>query len=166
MKASLEEVSRTKSVSVEEARALGFQDEALDYDPQNSRQVIIPAWRHALISLKNPLLEQGLRILDTPGLNALGSEPELTISMIPSAHAVIFLLSADTGVTASDMTIWNEHIDTEYADHRAGRFAVLNKIDVLWDDLQGEKHTNDSIEQVRSYTADHLGIRQQDEIGR
>src|SRR5690554_7778056 len=77
MKASLEEVSRTKSVSVEEARALGFQDEALDYDPQNSRQVIIPAWRHALISLKNPLLEQGLRILDTPGLNALGSEPEL-----------------------------------------------------------------------------------------
>ena len=38
---------------------------------------------------------RGLRILDTPGLNALGSEPELTISLLPKAHAIIFVLSAD-----------------------------------------------------------------------
>ena len=38
-------------------------------------------------------LRQGLRILDTPGLNALGSEPELTLSMLPSAQAIIFLLA-------------------------------------------------------------------------
>lgn len=84
--------------------------------------------------------------------------------MLPRAHAVIFVLSADTGVTASDMTIWKEHIDTQHADHRAGRFAVLNKIDVLWDDLQGERHTNEAIERVRGYTADHLGMRQHDVI--
>jgi len=136
----------------------------LEHDRNNPGNVLVPAWRNAQISIRHPLFERGLRILDTPGLNALGSEPELTISMLPRAHAVIFVLSADTGVTASDMTIWKDHIDTEHADHRAGRFAVLNKIDVLWDDLQGEQHTADAIERVRTYTAEHLSIRQQDVI--
>ena len=160
----LAEVARTKSVTPQQARKLGFDEDMLEHDRSNPGNVLVPAWRNAQISIRHPLFERGLRILDTPGLNALGSEPELTISMLPRAHAIIFVLSADTGVTASDMAIWNEHIDTEYADHRAGRFAVLNKIDVLWDDLQGEQNTNDAIERVRGYTADHLGIRQQDVI--
>lgn len=164
MREVLGEVARVKSVSHAEARALGFEQGMLEHDRKNPGKVLIPAWRNTQISIRHPLFERGLRILDTPGLNALGSEPELTISMLPKAHAVIFVLSADAGVTASDMTIWKEHIDTEYADHRAGRFAVLNKVDVLWDDLQGETHTQDAIERVRSYTADHLGIRQQDVI--
>ncbi len=158
MKLSLDEVAKTHLVSIEEAKDLGFHETMLDHDPANKDQVIIPAWRHAKISLDNPLLKRGLRILDTPGLNALGSEPELTISMIPNAHAVIFLLSADTGVTASDLTIWKDYIATADSDHRAGRFAVLNKIDVLWDDLQGEEYVEQSIQKVRQYTADHLDM--------
>ncbi|WP_097458867.1 dynamin family protein [Mangrovitalea sediminis] len=164
MREVLAEVARTKSVPVAEARALGFEEAMLDHDRENRDQVMIPAWRHALISLRHPLLERGLRILDTPGLNALGSEPELTISMLPNAHAVIFLLSADTGVTASDMAMWKDYITTEDADHRAGRFAVLNKIDVLWDDLQGDNYTQASIDKVLHYTADHLGIPAEDVI--
>ncbi|WP_417516030.1 dynamin family protein [Marinobacter sp.] len=164
MREILGEVARVKSVDPDQARALGFDEGMLEHDRNNPGNVLVPAWRNAQISIRHPLFERGLRILDTPGLNALGSEPELTISMLPRAHAIIFVLSADTGVTASDMTIWKEYIDTEHADHRAGRFAVLNKIDVLWDDLQGDKHTNEAIERVRGYTADHLGIRQQDVI--
>lgn len=164
MREVLAEVARVKSVPPEEARGLGFDEDMLEQDRNNPGNVLVPAWRNAQISIRHPLFERGLRILDTPGLNALGSEPELTISMLPRAHAIIFVLSADTGVTASDMTIWKEHIDTRHADHRAGRFAVLNKIDVLWDDLQGERHTQEAIERVRSYTADHLGMRQHDVI--
>ncbi|HBE92892.1 MAG TPA: GTPase, partial [Gammaproteobacteria bacterium] len=37
--------------------------------------VEIPRWRHAVINFPHPLLEKGLVILDTPGLNALGAEP-------------------------------------------------------------------------------------------
>ncbi|WP_417564898.1 dynamin family protein [Marinobacter sp.] len=164
MREVLAEVARVKSVPPEEARGLGFDEDMLEQDRNNPGNVLVPAWRNAQISIRHPLFERGLRILDTPGLNALGSEPELTISMLPRAHAIIFVLSADTGVTASDMTIWKEHIDTQHADHRAGRFAVLNKIDVLWDDLQGERHTQEAIDRVRSYTADHLGMRQHDVI--
>lgn len=158
MRLALDQVAKTRTVTLKEAKLLGFEENMLDHDPQNPGRVLIPAWRHALISMKDPLLEQGLRILDTPGLNALGSEPELTVSMLPSAHAIIFLLSADTGVTASDMTIWKNYILTEDADHGAGRFAVLNKIDVLWDDIQGEDHTHQAIEKVIQYTADHLDL--------
>ncbi len=164
MREVLAEVARVKSIPPEEARGLGFEEGMLERDRNNPGNVLVPAWRNAQISIRHPLFERGLRILDTPGLNALGSEPELTISMLPRAHAVIFVLSADTGVTASDMTIWKEHIVTQNSDHRAGRFAVLNKIDVLWDDLQGERHTHEAIERVRGYTADHLGMRQHDVI--
>ncbi|MDY6842207.1 MAG: dynamin family protein [Pseudomonadota bacterium] len=164
MREVLAEVARVKSLPPEEARRLGFDEGMLEHDRNHPGNVLVPAWRNAQISIRHPLFERGLRILDTPGLNALGSEPELTISMLPRAHAVIFVLSADTGVTASDMTIWKEYIDTQHADHRAGRFAVLNKIDVLWDDLQGERHTNEAIERVRGYTADHLGMRRHDVI--
>ncbi|WP_336367377.1 dynamin family protein [Marinobacter sp. C2H3] len=164
MRSVLAEVARVKSVRPDQARALGFDEDMLEADRNEPGNVLVPAWRNAQISIRHPLFERGLRILDTPGLNALGSEPELTISLLPRAHAVLFVLSADTGVTASDMTIWRDHIDTEHADHRAGRFAVLNKIDVLWDDLQGEAHTQAAIERIRQYTADHLGIRQHDVI--
>lgn len=161
---SLMQVAATRNATIAEARALGFDEKLLEQAQDDDGKVVIPLWRHALISLDNPLLKKGLNILDTPGLNALGAEPELTISMIPKAQAIIFLLSADAGVTASDMAIWNEYINTDEADHRAGRFAVLNKVDVLWDDIQGEEHTTASIERVRQDTANRLGIEPVDVI--
>ncbi|QCF24792.1 dynamin family protein [Hydrocarboniclastica marina] len=164
MQQVLAEVARVKSMSRADAEALGFDGKMLDQDRDHPGNVLVPAWRHAQISIKHPLLEQGLRILDTPGLNALGSEPELTISMLPRAHALIFLLSADAGVTASDMTIWRDYIDTKNVDHRAGRFAVLNKIDMLWDDLQGDQHTQDSLQRMVRGTAEQLGIPENDVV--
>lgn len=160
----LQQVAACSSLHKDEAAALGFEESMLEVDPKDPRKVLVPKWRHAELSLKSPLLEQGLRVLDTPGLNALGSEPELTISMIPNAQAVFFMLSADTGVTASDMAIWNDFIKLDKADHRAGRFAVLNKVDVLWDDIQGETHTASSIERVRQDTANKLGIEPEDVV--
>jgi predicted GTPase/prefoldin subunit 5 len=97
--------------------------------------IAIPRWRHALINFPHPLLKQGLVILDTPGLNAIGTEPELTLSMLPSAHAVLFLLAADTGVTKSDIEIWRHYIAPVQGASR-GRLVVLNKIDGLWDELK------------------------------
>ncbi|WP_419588817.1 hypothetical protein, partial [Thiolapillus sp.] len=40
-------------------------------------------WRLAHLNYRHPLLAQGLRILDTPGLNAISSEPELTYEILP-----------------------------------------------------------------------------------
>jgi hypothetical protein len=91
--------------------------------------------------LPAPLLKSGLVILDTPGLNALGTEPELTLKMIPSAHAILFLLATDTGVTKSDMEIWQRYVQ----NYQTRRIAVLNKVDLLWDDLKSDDQIEESM---------------------
>ena len=106
-------LTQVKTVAKVEARTMGLWDDkdpALKEMVRGEDRVEIPAWRHALINYPHPLLKAGLVILDTPGLNALGSEPELTISMIPKAHAVLFLLAMDTGVTKSDLEIWQKYV--------------------------------------------------------
>ncbi len=129
-------VAETVKVPVELARSYALYDEddpaqviALD----KNGMVEISKWRHAVINFPHPLLKHGLVILDTPGLNAIGTEPELTLSLVPNAHAVLFVLAADTGVTKSDLDVW-QHIvgDAGHKNH----IAVLNKIDGLWDPLR------------------------------
>ncbi|QEY60760.1 GTPase [Metapseudomonas lalkuanensis] len=152
------QVARTKPMPVEQAIQLGFHPDMLDSTGRPG-EVLVPAWRHAMVNFDHPLLRQGLRILDTPGLNALGSEPELTLSMLPAAQAIVFLLSADTGVTASDMSVWQQHIRQLDEDTQAHLFAVLNKVDVLWDDLAGENFVQNAIRRIQETTARQLGIR-------
>ena len=155
------QVAAVKSMPVERAIQLGFHPDTLEH-ADIPGEVLVPAWRHAMVNFDHPLLRQGLRILDTPGLNALGSEPELTLSMLPSAQAVIFLLSADAGATASDMNIWEQHIRQLDDGDRQRLFAVLNKIDVLWDDVAGDAFVDDAIQRMQATTAQQLGIAEDD----
>jgi replication fork clamp-binding protein CrfC len=155
------QVAKTKAVPLEHAMQLGFDPDMLEAAGEPD-QVLVPAWRHALVNFDHPLLRKGLRILDTPGLNALGSEPELTLSMLPAAQAIIFLLAADTGVTASDMEIWQQHIRQLDSDTQASLFAVLNKVDMLWDDLGGDVAVQRSIIDMQAATARQLGINHED----
>ena len=134
---SLEKVTQVRRVSVDDARTMGFwHDELPDENPSMDAEglVEVPMWHHAIFNMPHPLLKQGLVILDTPGLNAVGAEPELTVNLIPQAHAVVFILGADTGVTRSDLAIWREHLATTPESTEA-RLVVLNKIETLWDRL-------------------------------
>ena len=122
-------------------------------------EVEIPRWRHAVINFPHPLLDKGLVILDTPGLNALGAEPELTLNMLASAHGVMFILAADTGVTKSDLAVWRDHINLgEMSSSKKGRLVILNKIDVLWDDLREQKEITAEINKQVRETAKILNV--------
>jgi len=144
MTTAMASLAETKQVRVEEASALGLLDQN-DFVTTTAitrgSKVEIPAWRHAMINYPHPLLKSGLVILDTPGLNALGTEPELTLKMIPSAHAILFLLAMDTGVTKSDMEIWQRYVQS----YQTRRIAVLNKVDLLWDELKTDAQTDESV---------------------
>ncbi|MCL5059970.1 MAG: dynamin family protein [Candidatus Thermoplasmatota archaeon] len=138
MSATLMRLADTVTVDAATAEAYGLinpNDEETARSLARDGGIAIPRWRHALINFPHPLLKQGLVILDTPGLNAIGTEPELTLNMLPSAHAVLFLLAADTGVTKSDIEIWRQYIAPVQGASRA-RLVVLNKIDGLWDELR------------------------------
>ena len=147
MQEGLRHVSETLRVPPDEAGRLGFEvgEGSSDlYRVGEDGLVEIPRWRHAIINFPHPLLKQGLVILDTPGLNAIGAEPELTLSLLPNAHAVLFILAADTGVTQSDLAIWKEHVGAGGAGKR-GRMVVLNKIDGQWDELKTASEINAEI---------------------
>ena len=154
---ALAEVTRTKAVSIETARALGFwHDDTPDDNPPllGEGLVQVPAWRHAAINYPHPLLKRGLVVLDTPGLNAIGAEPELTLSLLPAAHAVVFILGADTGVTKSDLAVWRDQLGGQSMT----RFVVLNKIDTLADPLLSAEAVNEQIEQQCRSTATTLDV--------
>ena len=157
---ALEKVAEVRHVNKDEARALGFWHDNSPEDNPPTRAdglIEVPKWRHALINIAHPLLKQGLVILDTPGLNAIGAEPELTVSLIPQAHAVVFILAADTGVTKSDLAIWREHLITE-GDGTDTRLVVLNKIDTLWDALSTPAQVQAQIDRQIVTSADILGL--------
>ncbi|OOZ36793.1 dynamin family protein [Solemya velesiana gill symbiont] len=155
----LREVIKTRRVSLEEAVRLGMYDpEQHHHNDKPPQYVEIPKWCHAMISFPHSLLKQGLTILDTPGLNALGSEPELTLNMLPSAQAVIFVLAADTGVTRTDLEMWQNHVKGYHGSRQRGLMVVLNKIDTLWDELLDEGAIARAIETQRQSTAKILGV--------
>jgi hypothetical protein len=157
---ALEKVAEVRRVTQDEARALGFwHDEAPEDNPLLAAdgKVEVPKWRHALINIAHPLLKQGLVILDTPGLNAIGAEPELTVNLIPQAHAVVFILAADTGVTKSDLAIWREHLITD-EEGAESRLVVLNKVDTMWDALRTPYEVQAEIERQRATSAEILGL--------
>ncbi|MBN4080363.1 dynamin family protein [Beggiatoa alba] len=158
MAACFQEIIRTKKVSTQKAieMALLSPDDIAHADPDGS--VDIPMWRHALISFPHPLLKEGLTILDTPGLNAIGTEPELTLNMLPSAQAVVFVLAADTGVTKTDMEMWKHYVQPLGGQSKSGRIVVLNKIDTLWDELKDEVAIKKSITSQCNITAKMLSI--------
>ncbi len=131
MQRAFEEVAKTREVPMQVAESLGFEVEFLESSSKKEGYVHIPSWRHALINLDHPLLRMGLSIIDTPGLNALGLEPELTLSFLPEAHALLFVLSAECGVTASDFAIWNNHVRDLAARSNTALYAIINKIDLL-----------------------------------
>lgn len=157
---AFKEVSRTKRVTVQDAERYGLfdpnsEDDAMSLNSDGS--IDIPCWRYAMINFPHPLLEQGLVILDTPGLNAIGTEPELTLNMLPNAHAVLFILAADTGVTKSEIDVWRQYISGTRWKQK-GRLAVLNKIDGLWDELKDESEIQKELDKQVMTSADLLGL--------
>lgn len=154
------EVTATRQVSTEQARALGLWSDEIGADNPTvgpDGQVEVPAWRHAIINFPHPLLQRGLVVVDTPGLNAVGAEPELTLGLLPSAHAALFVLGADTGVTRSDLDVWTQHLGGQ----GLSCFVVLNKVDTLADPLVTEEDREAAIQRQCSTTAETLHIERE-----
>lgn len=158
---TLEKVAQVRKVDISEGRALGFwHDELPDENPAPDAEgfIEIPLWRHAIINMPHPLLKDGLVILDTPGLNAVGAEPELTVNLIPQAQAIVFILAADTGVTRSDLAIWRDHLETTQGSNES-RLVVLNKMDALWDSLNTPEEVEEQLRKQCIISAEMLGVQ-------
>ncbi|MHB8536030.1 MAG: dynamin family protein [Sulfuricaulis sp.] len=161
MAETFQQTIKTKSVNAHDAEELGLYRSGAELTAHllnTDGTVEIPVWRHAIVNFPHPMLKQGLVVLDTPGLNALGTEPELTLSMLPNAQAVIFVLAADAGVTKTDLEVWNSHVCPAKIHKGPGRLVALNKIDALWDELNNAAAIDAAIARQTQETARTLNI--------
>ena len=143
-------LSESLTIAGQAAVNLGLTAEA-------TGRVDIPRWRYAIINYPHPLLESGLQILDTPGFNTMGSEPELTLHRIPDAAAIVFMLGADTGVTRTDRELWSEHIEPIHGVDKSC-YVVLNKIDGLRDGFKPEQQVLEEIDRQVKSSAETLRV--------
>lgn len=150
-------ISETRRVSASDAAALGFEREGND-------PVDIPRWRYAILNLPHTLLKQGLAILDTPGHNTMGIEPEIAMHRVPDAAAIVFMLGTDTGVTRTDRELWGEQIEPIEGLSQSC-FVVLNKIDGLRDGLKAEAKVLEEIDRQIRTTAEALKVDPQRVFG-
>ena len=139
------------------ARALESVCQKSAYWDATGSSVHGPRWRHAVLRLPLPLLEQGLHLVDTPGLNAPGRGAEHALNLLPSWDVIVLVLSADIGLTASELALWQDHLIGHANTGRALR-VVLNKADVLWDPLGDAAAVQQQMHQQRLELASHLGI--------
>lgn len=154
---TLQQVTQTMGVDASQAHAMGLLDDEDLPGQRLNHQVDIPKWRHAMLNIDLPLLRQGLVVIDTPGLNAVGVEPELTLGLLNQVDAVVFILAADLGVSQSDLDIWQDHL-LPPSESEHNRLAVLNKIDVLWDDLTCEEDIQKQLFDQKMAVAQRLGL--------
>ena len=161
---ALLKIKESRAVPIDDAERMGLFDAKAMEDPEQQRlsdtTIKVPAWRLAQLNYRHPLLAQGLRILDTPGLNAISSEPELTYEILPSTQARLFVLGADTGVTHSDMEMWQQFVRHSGSRNQRGIMVVLNKTDTLWDELRPPTETEESIRRQCHDVAHVLDISQ------
>ena len=129
-------------------------------EAQQSAALPTPArarWRYAIVNLPHPALEPDLRVLDMPGSNALADEPERALGLLGTCDVLVFVLSADIGLTASERALWRQHV-AQGEGAGCERLVVLNKADAFWDSRYDVRTIERQVQQQRMDVATALGI--------
>ncbi|MDQ3032826.1 MAG: dynamin family protein [Myxococcota bacterium] len=92
--------------------------------------------RYLEVSYPSPLLEGGVVLVDTPGVNDLNStRAEITYSYVPRADAILFLLDAGQILKESERAFLANKL---LAQSRDKVLFVINKIDLLDEDEKAQ----------------------------
>lgn len=158
----LRRVQETLCVPLAEARRFGLCPPLDSTRPELSHcpscgegKVKISRWRYAMLRLPAPTLPNGLVVIDTPGLNSLGSEADLGLDALRMSDASVLVLAADSGLTQSDLQIWDFSLTVH---NRERQLVLLNKCDLLGGEGVSAAERAAMIEEARRNTAERLQI--------
>ena len=106
--------------------------------------------RHLILTLDNPILKDGLVIIDTPGVNDISqSRVEVTNGILPHCDAALFLLDAAAPITRSEA----DFLTTKVLNHKIDELLfIISKADRL-----NDNELNESIEGAQSRIKEVLG---------
>jgi hypothetical protein len=158
----LARIAQTKQVSVALARALGLRDDDAESGDRKSGvgddRAEVPCWRHAIVNFPHPLLQQGLVILDMAGLDAIGTDPDFSYSLLPRAHVAVLVLAADGNVTRSDLEPLRRGLAGEAIATDDGPIVVLDGLDVLQQKAKPERAVAGEIARLVKASAARLDL--------
>jgi GTP-binding protein EngB required for normal cell division len=96
-------------------------------NPGNRKRV-----KTATLELPLPFLRRGLEFVDTPGVgSAIAANTATTYSFLPECDAALFVTSADTPLTSSELEFLRA-----IREHAHKIFFIVNKTDLLTDETE------------------------------
>ncbi len=115
---------------------LDFQSFKQNYtiDPAEAKQLeqeqrqAFPDVDYAVVEYPLPLLEKGIEIVDSPGLNDTEARNELSLSYINNCHAILFVLKAAQPCTLEE----RRYLDNYIKDRGLSVFFLIN----AWDEIR------------------------------
>lgn len=112
-------------------------DEAKRLEQQNKQA--FPNVEYAVVEYPLPLLEKGIEIVDTPGLNDTEVRNELSLSYINNCHAILFVFRASQPCTLEERRYLENYIK--------GRGLTVFFLINAWDEIRKGLINPDDIEE-------------------
>jgi GTPase SAR1 family protein len=95
---------------------------------EQNNQAAFPTVSHAVVEYPLPLLERGVEIVDSPGLNDTEARNELSLNYLSQCHAVLFVLRATQPCTLAERRYMENYIK----DRGLSVFFLIN----AWDQIK------------------------------
>lgn len=119
-----------------EPRTLGYDEfkEEFTIPPDEAKRLeaenrsAFPHVAYAVVEMPLPLLQQGVEIIDSPGLNDTEERNDLSLGFIRECHAILFVLSATAAWTMTEERYLEDYI----RERGLTVFFLIN----LWDEIR------------------------------
>ncbi|WP_366513964.1 dynamin family protein [Moorena sp. SIOASIH] len=95
---------------------------------EQEQKLAFPNVSHAVVQYPLPLLEKGIEIVDSPGLNDTEARNELSLSYINNCHAILFVLKATQPCTLEE----RRYIENYLKGRGLTVFFLIN----AWDEIR------------------------------
>ncbi|NEP51035.1 MAG: dynamin [Moorea sp. SIO3C2] len=95
---------------------------------QQEQKLAFPNVSHAVVEYPLPLLEKGIEIVDSPGLNDTEARNQLSLSYINNCHAILFVLKATQPCTLEE----RRYIENYLKGRGLTVFFLIN----AWDEIR------------------------------
>jgi replication fork clamp-binding protein CrfC len=107
---------------------------------EQSEQQAFPNISHAVVSYPLELLEKGIEIVDSPGLNDTEARNELSLGYLSNCHAVLFVLRASQPCTLAE----RRYLENYIKDRGLSTFFLVN----AWDQIKESLIDPDNAEEL------------------
>lgn len=111
---------------------------------EEQKQIAFPDVSHAVVEYPLPLLEKGVEIVDSPGLNDTEARNDLSLGFIQNCHAILFVLRATQPCTLAE----RRYLENYIKDRGLSIFFLIN----AWDQIQESLIDPDDPEELEDAT--------------